>query len=148
MHNQSDGRQTHLRLGAVGVVAVLLSVSVSTSARAGNFIEPAVFASSNGVLDLLMIAQPQPVPSISYVPPDTGVPMNPIGWVYQICPRSAALPNNQCPSGAPTVSDYGGVRLALQKGDTLKIRLVNRLPGAQSDQGQSFGRPGRRQSPT
>ena len=75
-----------------------------------------------------MIAQPQPVPSISYVPPDTGVPINPIGWVYQICPRSAALPNNQCPSGAPTVSDYGGVRLALQKGDTLKIRLVNRLP--------------------
>jgi FtsP/CotA-like multicopper oxidase with cupredoxin domain len=26
------------------------------------------------------------------------------------------------------VADYGGVRLALQKGDTLKIRLVNRLP--------------------
>jgi len=38
------------------------------------------------------------------------------------------LPNNQYPPGPPTVSDYGGVRLALQKGDVLKIRLVNRLP--------------------
>ena len=32
------------------------------------------------------------------------------------------MPNNQCPPGPPTVSDYGGVRLALQKGDVLKIR--------------------------
>ena len=100
----------------------------SRAALAGNFVEPAVFASSNGLLDLLMIAQPQPVPSIVYLPPDSPVPINPTGWVYQICPMSAALPGNQCPAGAPTVSDYGGVRLALQPGDTLQIRLVNRLP--------------------
>src|SRR5450755_512030 len=50
------------------------------------------------------------------------------GWVYQICPRASAVPVNQCPAGSPTVSNYGGIRLALQKGDQLKIRLVNRLP--------------------
>jgi L-ascorbate oxidase len=33
-----------------------------------------------------------------------------------------------CPAGSRTVSPYGGVRLALQPGDTLKIRYVNRLP--------------------
>ena len=68
------------------------------------------------------------MPSITYYPPDGNAAINPIGWVYEICPRSVALSNNQCPTGSPTVSDYGGVRLALQKGDTLKVRLVNRLP--------------------
>jgi len=97
-------------------------------ALAGNFVEPAFFASSHGVLDLLVIAKPSSVSSISYTPPRTTTVINPTGWVYEICPRSKAGPNNECPSGAPTVSDYGGVRLALQKGDTLKIRLVNRLP--------------------
>ena len=33
-----------------------------------------------------------------------------------------------CPAGSSTVSPYGGTRLALQPGDTLKIRFVNRLP--------------------
>ena len=112
------------------IVAALLCAS--NVARSGDFVEPPVFASSHGVLDLLMIAMPQPVPSISYLPP-SGPAINPIGWVYQICPRSSAIasppnPRNQCPAGSPTVSNYGGVRLALQKGDQLKIRLVNRLP--------------------
>ena len=75
-----------------------------------------------------MIAKPQAVPSISFFPTDSDTAINPVGWVYEICPRSAALPGNQCPVGTPTVSGYGGVRLALRKGDTLKIRLVNRLP--------------------
>ena len=100
----------------------------STAALAGDFVEPPVFASSNGVLDLLMIAQTQPVPSITYTPPDGSPPLHPIGWVYAVCPRSHSLSDNQCPAGSPTVANYGGVRLALQKGDSLKIRLVNRLP--------------------
>jgi FtsP/CotA-like multicopper oxidase with cupredoxin domain len=112
-----------MRLAAIAA-AFLCGANV---ARAADFIDPPVFASSRGVLDLLMIAMPQPVPSIAYTPPGNPV-MNPTGWVYQICPRASAT-GNQCPAGSPTASNYGGVRLALQKGDQLKIRLVNRLPG-------------------
>jgi FtsP/CotA-like multicopper oxidase with cupredoxin domain len=128
MPEQCDRRQIQKvrRICAASVVATMLFGATATFA--GNFVEPQVFASSQGLLDLLMIALPQPVPSISYFPPNSSSAINPTGWVYEICPRSTALPGNQCPSGAPTVSDYGGVRLALQKGDTLKIRLVNRLP--------------------
>ena len=52
--------------------------------------------------------------------------IHPTGWVYQICPRPVS--GLSCPSGSSTVSPYGGTRLALQQGDTLKIRFVNRLP--------------------
>jgi len=85
-----------------------------------------VFASEQGVLDIIMIAKPKPIPSISFTPPDGGSPVNPIGWVYEICRRPAS--GDDCPPGAGTEADYGGVRLALQQGDTLKIRLINRLP--------------------
>jgi hypothetical protein len=110
------------------VTAAVALILGSTAAFAGAFVEPSVFASSHGELDLLMIAQPQPVPSITYNPPDSSPPLNPIGWVYTVCPRAVSLPGNQCPASSPTVSNYGGVRLALQKGNSLKIRLVNRLP--------------------
>jgi L-ascorbate oxidase len=94
-------------------------------ASAGNFVEPTVFASSRGVLDLLMIAKTKPVTTIALPSPEGDI--NPTGWVYEICRRPAYGNANQCPAGS-AVADYGGVRLALQKGDTLKIRLVNRLP--------------------
>jgi L-ascorbate oxidase len=86
-----------------------------------------VYASQNGVLDLVMIALSKPVPSIVFTPPDGSGPMNPTGWIFQICARADAR-GNTCPAGSPTTSDYGGVRLALQKGDTLKIHFVNQLP--------------------
>jgi L-ascorbate oxidase len=105
--------------------AALIGLTIAASAAfAAGFVEPTVISSSNGVLDLLMIARAKPVSTITYTPPG-GSPMNPTGWVYEICPRPAS--SNRCPPGS-TVSDYGGVRLALQKGDTLKIRLVNELP--------------------
>src|SRR6266851_2752554 len=92
----------------------------NSAASAASFVEPAVFSSSNGVLDILMIAKPKPVPSIVFTPP-AGAAMNPTGWVYEICPRPAS--GLTCPQGGhSTVSDYGGSRLALKKGDTLKIR--------------------------
>jgi L-ascorbate oxidase len=116
----TDGRSIH----PVAAVAALLAAS--SVALAGTFVEPPVFASSHGVLDLLIVVLPQPVPSISYVPPGGGV-INPTGWVYQICPRASAI-GNQCPAGSPTTSYYGGIRLALQKGDELKFRFVNQLP--------------------
>ena len=113
----------HPWTGWVGIILCWTSAAV-----AGNFVEPPVLASSHGVLDLLMIAQPQPVPSIAYTPPGGSAPINPIGWVYQFCQRAAALPGNVCPPGSATMSPYGGVRWALQQGDALKLRLVNRLP--------------------
>jgi L-ascorbate oxidase len=112
----------HRSIGAISIVASLWG----GAAAAADFVEPAVFASSNGVLDILMIARPKPIPSISFTPPGGGSALNPTGWVYEICKR----PNNEtaCPAGAGTVSDYGGVRLALRPGDTLKIRLISKLP--------------------
>jgi L-ascorbate oxidase len=125
----SAGNVDRMRMFAMtSATAAAALIFGATAALAGAFVEPPVFASSRGVLDLLMIAQPQPVPSIIFNPPDQSPPLNPIGWVYTVCPRSVSLPGNQCPASSPTVSNYGGVRLALQKGDSLKIRLVNRLP--------------------
>ena len=110
-------------LGSTAAVLVGLTFA-APAAHAGGFVEPTVLSSSHGVLDLLMIARSKPISTITYTPPG-GSPMNPTGWLYEICPRPAS--SNKCPPGS-TVSDYGGVRLALQKGDTLKIRLVNQLP--------------------
>jgi L-ascorbate oxidase len=113
------------RLIVAAVIAVTFAYA-PLSAPAEPLTEPAVFSSSNGVLDLLMIAEPKSVSTISFSPPRGGAAINPIGWVYEVCPRPPS--GNVCPADATTVADYGGVRLALQPGDVLKIRLVNRLP--------------------
>jgi FtsP/CotA-like multicopper oxidase with cupredoxin domain len=97
-----------------------------TAASGEDLIEPPVFTSQNGVLDIMMVAIPQPIPTISFSPPGSSTAIHPTGWVFQICPRPAT--GLSCPSGAGTVAPYGGARLALQQGDTLKIRFVNRLP--------------------
>jgi len=115
---------THLWLGRAAVLAAL--ACGAGKALAGNFVEPPVFASEDGVLDLLMIAKPVPVPSILFTPPSGPPGINPLGWVYEICRRPEN--GNQCPQGSGTTANYGGVRFALQPGDTLKIRLVNKLP--------------------
>jgi L-ascorbate oxidase len=110
-----------LKSSAAVLVGLTCTASVATAA---GFVEPTVLSSSHGVLDLLMIARPKPVSTISFQPPGGDV-MHPTGWIYEICPRPAT--GNKCAPGS-TVSDYGGVRLALQKGDVLKVRLVNQLP--------------------
>jgi FtsP/CotA-like multicopper oxidase with cupredoxin domain len=76
-----------------------------------------VLSSSHGLLDLLMVARAAPVPTLT--------PFKPTGWVYDICPRPANGALNCPPS---TANLYGGTRLQLQPGDTLKVRLVNKLP--------------------
>jgi FtsP/CotA-like multicopper oxidase with cupredoxin domain len=97
------------------------------TASAQNYLaDPPVFVSQNGVLDIMMIAMPAPIPTITYSPPDGSGPINPTGWVYQVCPRPAS--GLSCPAGSPTVAPYGGTRLSLTQGDVLKIRYVNRLP--------------------
>jgi FtsP/CotA-like multicopper oxidase with cupredoxin domain len=85
--------------------------------------EPPVFTSARGVLDLLMIARPAPI---------TLADLKTIAWVYEVCPRSVAK-GDICPQGSQTFSPYGGVRLQLEPGDHLCIRLVNDLPPAPPD---------------
>jgi FtsP/CotA-like multicopper oxidase with cupredoxin domain len=106
--------------------AAILATGGVGAAVAANLDEPPVFASRNGVLDIMMIATTQPIAGISFTPPQSSAVIHPTGWVYQICPRPAS--GLSCPAGSSTVAPYGGVRLALQQGDTLKIRFVNRLP--------------------
>lgn len=114
------------RLGAVGLGAALWAGCGVGTAAAATLVDPPVFASQNGVLDIMMVAQPQPIPGISFTPPNSRTIVHPTGWIYQICPRPAS--GLTCPSGSSTVSPYGGARLALQPGDMLKVRYVNRLP--------------------
>jgi len=125
-------------LAAAGISATI--VCSGATARADALVEPVVFASTDGVLDILMIARAKPVPTISFQPPNQGMPINPTAWVYEICPRPAS--GNQCPSDGTTASDYGGIRLALKAGDTLKIRLVNRLPSLDQAKVKHVTEPG------
>jgi L-ascorbate oxidase len=121
-----NAREVSMRrwIATAGVFAALWS-GVGTAA-ADTLLDPPVLASQNGVLDIMMIAMPRPIPGISYTPPRSSAIIHPTGWVYQVCPRPAS--GLSCPSDSRTVSPYGGMRLALQPGDTLKIRYVNRLP--------------------
>ncbi len=80
--------------------------------------EPPVFASADGMLSVLMIAAKR-----------TGVTLGPVTtnlWTYEVCTLPAPGAT-ACPAGAGQAG-LGGVRLALQPGDTLRIRLVNKLP--------------------
>ena len=108
------------------VVLIAISTSVSPVASAADFVDPPVFASTNGVLDIMMIAKAKPIPEIAFTPPGRAATVHPTGWVYEVCKRPAS--GLTCPSGPGTVSPYGGVRLSLQAGDVLKVRFVNRLP--------------------
>ncbi len=98
--------------------ALLVSCLASTILSGADLKEPITLASSNGFLDILMIAQAAPVNTL---------PNNPTGWVFEICRRP--LDNsNVCPPVANAPNYYGGTRLQLERGDLLKVRLVNRLP--------------------
>jgi FtsP/CotA-like multicopper oxidase with cupredoxin domain len=114
----------HRWTAAASIAAVL--ACGAQSAPAANFVDPAVFASANGLLDIMIVAKAKPIPSIAFTPPSGHSAINPTGWVYEICRRPSV--GLSCPTGSGTVADYGGVRLALQQGDTLKIRFVNKLP--------------------
>jgi len=114
------GRQA---LGAVVLGSSLLAAAAPASAAAPPPLQdPPVFASKNGTLSVLLIAAKR-----------TAVPIStPLGtvttdlWTYEVC-NLPAPGANACPAGT-SHSDLGGVRLALQPGDTLRVRLVNKLP--------------------
>jgi len=94
--------------------------AAALAAPAAPLLDPPVFASQNGLLDVMIVAEPKPVTALGLTAPA------PTGWVYTICPRPTSA--SACPTGGKTSSAYGGFRLALQPGDELKIRFVNRLP--------------------
>jgi len=127
----------HRTIVTAGAAAAL--ACGAQTALAANFHEPTVFSSQNGVLDILMIARAKPIPTISFNPPHSRSSINPIGWAYEICKRPAS--GLSCPTGTG-VWDYGGVRLNLKQGDTLKIRFVNRLPKMDPDKVNHITDPG------
>src|SRR5262249_18105967 len=123
----------------VSVAFAALAVA-SGVAGAASLVEPPVFASQNGVLDIMMVAIPQPIPTIAFTPPHSTSAIHPTGWVYQICPRPAS--GLSCPPGSGTVAPYGGARLARQPRCTLKIRSVNRLPAVDANKLNHATEPG------
>ncbi len=101
----------------------LSGVSILAYAQSSQLLDPPVFKSSHHELDLLFIAKAAPIKLGE---------LTPRAWIYEVCPRAIAE-NDTCPQGSKTVASYGGVRLELQQGDHLKMRLVNRLPPAPID---------------
>ena len=88
-------------------------------ANAAEIQEPYTLSSVNGVLDVLMVARPGTLSTLT--------PQKPTGFVYDVCRR----PTNGaevCPAPPPGVNLYAGPRLALMQGDVLKVHLVNKLP--------------------
>src|SRR4051812_48590497 len=85
--------------------------------------EPAVLRSSNGVLDILLIAKPAPL---------TLGDKNSTAWIYEACLRPAKNAD-VCPRMNKTIGSYGGIHLQVEPGDHLKVRLVNKLPPAPAD---------------
>jgi L-ascorbate oxidase len=109
-----------LRLMApISLGALLMVAFAPIAARADiKIVDPPVFASRSGSLDLVMVAGPVPQTYITQGVTTTA-------WVYQVCQRTAPM-QNKCPDGS--AHPLGGVHLQLTAGDTLKIRLVNNLP--------------------
>jgi L-ascorbate oxidase len=103
-------------LASVAMGAALLAGHAGP-ARAAPLIDPPAFKSHNGTLDLVLVARGIPTVLTPAVTADT--------WVYEVCARTVVA-QNQCPAGS--AHPLGGVRLQLDAGDTLRIRLVNRLP--------------------
>ena len=91
----------------------------SASLFATELEEPLTLSSQNGVLDILMVAKAGP---ISTLPGGT-----PTGWIFEICKRPINGAD-RCPGASANPNYYGGTLLQLQKGDTLKVHLVNQLP--------------------
>jgi hypothetical protein len=98
---------------------MLAGLALDCAAHAATIQEPYTLSSSNGVLNLLMVAEAQTVPTVS--------PLNPTGLVYSVCLR----PTNgseTCPAPPANVIPYAGPLLHLSQGDVLNIHLVNLLP--------------------
>ena len=47
--------------------------------------------------------------------------------------RTAVAQHDHCPPGSRTFAPYGGIRMQLDAGDHLRMRLINRLPPVPAD---------------
>lgn len=108
---------------------ILRSTFAQTPAPDPALAEPPVFTSSDHRLDLLAIAEPSTI---------TLGDRHPIAWVFAMCTTAVAR-NNDCPPGEQTFAPYGGIRLQLDPGDHLRIRLINRLPPVPADAMNAHG---------
>jgi L-ascorbate oxidase len=119
-------------LVALASLCLLTSCGV-TSVPAANdappFPDPPFFASSHGVLDLLVIARASTVQLGQFQATD---------WVFEICQTAVAQGDN-CPADSVTAAPYGGIRLQLSPGDHLRMRLINRLPPVPADAENAHG---------
>ena len=137
----SAGRVQAVLWGRVMTRTLVLTLGIllPVPLAAEPLVEPPVIDSAGGSLGLLIVAREQRLAAL---------PGEPVGWVYEICRyRSSEGPRRRCPApgtsaeqltacpGAedPPVSPYGGVRLQLEPGDTLRVRLVNCLPAVARD---------------
>ena len=102
----------------LGLAALLLLSAIPANVRAETLKEPPVLKSQAGVLDILMIARPNTLPLFG---------LQNVGWIYDIC-RNPGPGIESCQNGPDRSQAYGGTRLALKQGDTLKVHLVNKLP--------------------
>ena len=103
--------------GARPIALALLGFGMS-GAAAAPLQDPPVFASQAGSLSVLMIAAQRPSTQLG--------PIATQPWTYEVCPLPSPTAT-ACPAGTGKAG-LGGVRLALQPGDVLRIRLVNNLP--------------------
>ena len=110
----------------LGLSIPLAFVTTAIAGQQSNtaFEEPPTFASKGGKLNLMVIAKEVPNPYVSDQ-------VNTTAWVYETCemdPATSAWNARSCAGVPGTVARNGGPRLALQPGDLLKIRFVNKLP--------------------
>jgi L-ascorbate oxidase len=101
----------------VSLGVMLMAAFAPKPSLGAAIVDPPVFASRAGVLDIVMVAGP--------VPTTIAPGITTTAWVYEVCARTA-VHQNVCPAGS--AHPLGGVHLALTAGDLLKIRLVNKLP--------------------
>ncbi|WP_374567297.1 multicopper oxidase family protein [Ideonella sp.] len=102
---------------AAWLAPALLAAALPVAASPIN--ELPVLKSSNGLLDVLVVARGEKITTLGT--------LKPMGWVYDICPRPTDG-SDTCPAKPDGTNLYGGTRLQLRPGDTLKMRLVNKLP--------------------
>lgn len=108
---------------AVCALGVSTACPATYAATSPEFKDLPVFTSSNHVLDIQITARAKQIQMDEF---------SPEAWVYEVCFRKDVV-KGACPADKRTVAEYGGMHLALQQGDHLKIHFINQLPPAPPD---------------
>jgi hypothetical protein len=109
---------------AEAFVRLVVGFLLAGAAKAEIIQQPYTLTSSNGVLNLLMVAQAETVPTLS--------PLNPPGLVYSVRLRPAE--SESCPLLPKKVIPYAGPLLKPRQGDVLNSRsFLRRFSGVSSD---------------